>query len=138
MFRLTVICSVTCHRLVLCFFQCLSTSLRLRESNVFHVFCCVGRVPGVRKLEVCLCPTCFRGSKKKRVVMFYLCFETLASWQHGIDCNTTSAGLSKLGATHAAQVSATKQGKNTCVTKAKPRFPNPAASCQKLLPRSCS
>ena len=31
--------------------------------------------------------------------------ETVASWQHRIEYNTASAGLSKLGATPAAQVS---------------------------------
>ena len=37
--------------------------------------------------------------------VFFLCFETAASWQHCIDYNTTSARLAGLGATPAAQVS---------------------------------
>ena len=36
---------------------------------------------------------------------FVLCFETVASWQHCIDHSTSSARLSKLGATPGAQVS---------------------------------
>ena len=40
-----------------------------------------------------------------RLVWFFWCLETVASWQHCIDHNTTSAGLSNLGATPAVQVS---------------------------------
>ena len=42
------------------------------------------------------------------VFCFLLCFETLASWPHCIDYNTTSARLSTLGATPAVQVSGGK------------------------------
>ena len=38
-------------------------------------------------------------------VLFLVCFETAASWQHCVEHHTTSAKLSKLGATPAAQVS---------------------------------
>ena len=41
----------------------------------------------------------------ERLVLFLW---TVASWQHCIDCNTTCTGLSKLGATPAAQVSGGK------------------------------
>ena len=37
-------------------------------------------------------------------VVLFCAFETAASWQHCVDSNTTSARLSKLGATPAAQV----------------------------------
>ena len=40
-----------------------------------------------------------------RLVWFFWCLETVTSWQHCIDHNTTSAGLSNLGATPAVQVS---------------------------------
>ena len=49
-------------------------------------------------------PTC-RVCWPKTLCLFLECFETVASWQLCIDHNTTSARLSKLGATPAAQVS---------------------------------
>ena len=60
--------------------------------------------------------------RKRPGVLFLKCFETVPSCQHCTDYNTTSARLSKRGATPAAQVSGgqipptAKQGKGHCQT----------------------
>ena len=72
-------------------------------------------------------PVCF--------VLFSECFETVASWQHCIGHNTTSAFLSEFGATPAAQVSggqippSAKQGKQESPKQGRfsPRLPTLAA-----------